>query len=134
MTLVAAAVVLLTAACNPEAEGRSRDLINDARARAGLAPLIEHPALTEQAREWAAQLASTGRLAHSDLPGDMTVPWEALGENVAVGASVEENHRALMASATHRANILGRWTHVGVGVVDGPDGRTWEVQIFLRAP
>ena len=58
--------------------------------------------------------------------------WKAIAENVGYGSSVESVHRQFMASAGHRANILGRqFTHLGTGVATG-HGRTYVVHVFVQ--
>ncbi|MGA8039539.1 MAG: CAP domain-containing protein, partial [Acidimicrobiia bacterium] len=59
-------------------------------------------------------------------------PWSAAGENVGTGGSVGSIFDALVGSSGHRANMLGDYTHMGVGVfVDGA-GRLWAVHLFTR--
>jgi uncharacterized protein YkwD len=54
----------------------------------------------------------------------------ALAENVGVGDSLEKIHSALMASASHRRNILSSsHQRVGIGVVSR-GGRLWVTQLF----
>src|SRR5687767_15914769 len=101
-------------------------LVNGARTSAGLAPLTVSAALSETARSHSAAMAAAGSLFHSgDLAGTIgsaLADWTSVAENVAVAGSVTEAHEALMASAVHRANVLGDFTLPGVGVVQGGDG------------
>ncbi len=74
-------------------------------------------------------MAGQGSLSHSDL-GRFLPPWSAAGENVGMGGSVSSLFDALKASPGHRANMLGGYTHFGVGVwVDG-SGNLWTTHIF----
>jgi uncharacterized protein YkwD len=53
------------------------------------------------------------------------------GENVATASSLENAHRALWASPSHRGNLLlDQFTHVGVSVVRAPDGMVWVTEMF----
>lgn len=146
--LAVAAVVLLGTAglvlASPGAPGSAAtadeatlaSLVNGARAGAGLAPLTVSAALSETARSHSAAMAAAGSLFHTgDLAGAIgsAAPgWTGLAENVAVAGSVTEAHQALMASSVHRANILGDFTLLGVGVVQGGDGRVWVTEHFAK--
>jgi|SRR5687767_9861731 len=107
-------------------------LVNGARTGAGLPSLAVSAALTESARAHSAAMAASGSLSHSgDLSG-IVAEWTSVAENVGVGGSVTEVHQALMGSAEHRANILGDFTLLGVGVVTGGDGRVWVTEHFAK--
>jgi uncharacterized protein YkwD len=59
--------------------------------------------------------------------------WAAAGENVGVGASLEEVQGAFMHSAPHRDNVLDRsYDHVAVGVARA-HGMVWVTAIFYAA-
>ncbi|NAZ84007.1 hypothetical protein GTR02_19550, partial [Kineococcus sp. R8] len=113
------------------AAGRTYDLVNAARAAAGLAPLRLSPDTTAVATDWAFHLASTGTLAHNaDLARRLT-GWSLVAENVGVGASAEELQDAFWGSPGHRANELREnVTQLGVGAVRSADGRLWVVQVY----
>jgi uncharacterized protein YkwD len=56
--------------------------------------------------------------------------WSVLGENVGVGDSVRQLHRAFMGSSAHRANAMSRsFRHIGVGALRS-NGRLWVTIIF----
>ena len=58
--------------------------------------------------------------------------YRVLGENLAKGQPTEtEAIAAWMASEGHRANILGNYTKMGVGIFSA-NGRMYWVQIFAR--
>jgi hypothetical protein len=100
-------------------------LLNQQRASAGLQPLVLDPALSGVARRWSLQLAAQP-LAHNPalrqaVDASVTGGWSRLGENVGVGGDVAGLHRAFWRSPAHRANILGGYTRVGIGVVRGAD-------------
>src|SRR5205814_7191192 len=55
-----------------------------------------------------------------------------LAENVGYGPSFDATTSAFYSSPTHRANILGNFTVVGVGVATGSDGTVWVTEEFAR--
>jgi hypothetical protein len=72
-------------------------------------------------------------LAHNPSLPSSVCCWSDLGENVGVGLSARSVHRAFMASAPHRANILSAtFTQVGVGTAVGGDGRLYVDEVFRR--
>ncbi len=116
---------------SPKAESQFVSKINSFRSSKGLTPLKRDGSLDASARAWAEKLASNGKLSHSDL-GRLLPPWSAAGENVGTGGSVGSIFDALVASSGHRENMLGDYTHIGVGVfVDGA-GRLWTAHLFTR--
>lgn len=94
--------------------------LNSERAHAGKRPLQASRALRLSAQAKARHLAKTGQLEHGRW-------WKLLyrfagrrfghvGENIAAGQDTPaEVVRAWMDSPAHRENILGRYTHVGIG-------------------
>lgn len=111
-------------------------LTQSARNRSRMPALQLHGGLREVARRHAEHMAGRGALFHS---GDLTqavsavVPgWTRVGENVAVGSSMDGIHNSLMASPGHRANILGNYTMIGIGVARDGRGRYWVTQVFAK--
>ena len=113
-------------------------MVAAARATAGLAPLGRDARLDAVARAHARRMATAHELAHDAGDGD---PLERLrnagldprdaGENVAHAATVPLAHRALWASPSHRANLLGRgYDRLGVAVVRDEHGDVWAVETF----
>ena len=79
-------------------------------------------------------MAFTGTLAEDPRAAAIAAydpSWQGEGENVGVGATPQSIEGAFMASPPHRANILGAYTHVGVGVVVA-NGRIWVTERFYR--
>ena len=117
-------------------EATLASLVNGARTAAGLSPLTVSGALSTTARNHSAAMAAAGSLFHSGnlagAIGGAVADWTSVAENVAVAGSVTEAHRSLMASSAHRANILGDFTLLGVGVVSGSDGRVWVTEHFAK--
>jgi len=128
------AVVLLVTAvagCMPAEERTSLTRTNQLRSSVGVPALQESDALTRKAEDWANHMASTGRLAHRGTWSGLG-SWCAAGENVGYGKDSVTVHNALMRSAPHRANILGRYDRIGTGYAKR-NGRVWITQIFLRS-
>ncbi len=103
-------------------------LFNGARSGEGVGALSTSPVLTAHAVDWAAHMASTGELAHSN--------WRPLvsggGENVGVGfSSAQAVFEGWMGSAIHRSNILDASNVVvGVGAWIDDGGTRWFVAVF----
>lgn len=116
---------------NSSLEAQFVALINDHRADQGLAPLTRSGSLDSEARAWSKQMASEGEIFHSDL-GRLLGPWSSVGENVAVGGSVTGLFNALVASDGHNANMLGDFTHIGVGVWVDAGGTLWTTHLFAK--
>lgn len=142
-----------------EAAREEQDLIaaiNTERTSRGLEALALDPVLCEAARAHSREMCDLNYFAHqSPTSGDATPVDRYLGELHTDGerrptsALVGENifyasvtndvygagyaHRSLMASPSHRENILEpRFTKVGVGLYRGPEGRFWVTEMFLR--
>jgi hypothetical protein len=107
--------------------------INATRAAAGVAPLTLDSELSGLAQAWAQQLADWQRLQHaSDLSAGLGQSWQKLGENVGRGSGTDSIYPAFVASPTHYANIVDpSYTRIGIGVVQGADGRQYTVQRYL---
>lgn len=107
--------------------------INGTRAAHGLPPLQFDDTLSNSARVWSSQMAATRTLSHTrSLASTVTGPWTVIGENVGEGVHPPAIQDAFVASPTHRANILGNYARMGVGVVVDPAGVVWVTQRFVR--
>lgn len=115
---------------HPAAEQEFFSRINDERTSRGLAALRWHTQGASVARAHSEDMADDGRIYHNDALGSQMSGWSSLGENVGVGPSVAAIHGAFMGSSAHRSNILGSFTHVGVGVVER-DGSLYVTQVFV---
>lgn len=138
LTLVLAALLLLTATVVPaqaapsvpDAEAEMVRLINRDRAAQGLRPLSVDLQLTRVARDWSDRMAGDSGISHRpNLASFVTSGWRRLAENVGVGPNLPRLHDAFMASPGHRANVLGDFDRVGIGVVEH-DGRLWATVNF----
>lgn len=134
--LLAVAALLLPAAPAMAAEPDTvYSLLNDARWADGQAGLLRNASLDQVAADWAANLAASGTLSHNpDYASQIPAGWTNAGENVAQGQpDAGSMHAAWMASAGHRANILGSYTDVGIAFLSA-GGTTWGVQVFATYP
>ena len=114
-------------------EDRFVQLINSARAGSGLGGLSVDGSLVNSARAQSSRMAASGSIFHnSNLPNEFAGQnWASLGENVGMGSTVDDLHQAFMNSESHRANILGNYDRVGIGIV--MSGSTYFVtQVFWK--
>ncbi|MBM7805880.1 uncharacterized protein YkwD [Geodermatophilus bullaregiensis] len=114
------------------------ELVNQARATGGCAPVVADAGLAAVARAHSADMRDRGYFSHTSPDG--LSPFDraeaagidhARAENIAQG---QPDAAAVMAawmdSAGHRANILDcSLTTLGVGVAEGPGGPWW-TQLF----
>jgi uncharacterized protein YkwD len=108
--------------------------LNDLRAAQGLSRLEVDGPLTAVARSWAGSMAADDHISHrSDLADVSPHPdWVRIGENVGVGATVEQLHDAFVDSPAHYENMVDPgWQLVGVGVLVD-DGSIWVAVNFLE--
>jgi uncharacterized protein YkwD len=113
-------------------------MINAARVAEQLAPLARDAALDRLARTHSEAMLRARMVGHDVGQGDTLARSKAagikahvIGENVASAGTLENAHRALWASPSHRGNLLlDKFTHVGVAVVRAPDGMVWVTEMF----
>lgn len=113
-------------------------MINAARASESLAALVRDPQLDRIARAHSEEMLKARLIGHNVGTGDPATRLKAAGvsarvagENVATASTLENAHRALWASPSHRGNLLlDRFTRVGVAVVRAPDGMVWVTEMF----
>lgn len=112
-------------------------MINAARAAEGLGALVRDAALDKIARAHSEEMMKARMIGHDVGGGDPAVRLRAAGvrarvagENVAMAISLENAHRALWASPSHRGNLLfDQFTKVGVSVIKA-DGMVWVTEMF----
>jgi hypothetical protein len=114
-------------------EGTLAGKINSSRSSAGLAPLEAYWDLTDDARAHSARMMDKGSIYHNPALGSVTGVWQKLGENVGMGVDLGAMHTAFMNSSGHRANILGDYNYVGVGVKTDSAGVHWVTVVFMKA-
>ena len=99
--------------------------INEHRADRNLAPLTVNLQLTGVARKWSDNMAAAGGISHNpQLANQVEGDWTRLGENVGYSSRTETSGEefvrrldaAFMASPGHKANVVGDYNQVGVGV------------------
>jgi uncharacterized protein YkwD len=111
--------------------------VNEARKKAGLAPLRSNALLDKAAQRHAEDMLARGYFAH-ESPEGKTVrerakaagyDWRAIGENVAEGQfSVDEVMDTWLRSPGHRRNILDPdFKELGVGLALGRSGEAYRV-------
>ena len=118
--------------CVQETKGRAR-------------PLEWDPKLAAVARAHSEEMANKGFFGHQGADGSPPsvrisragIHWRETGENIAKYPDVADAEAAFMSEPkfqpNHRANILNPdYTHVGVGVVKGPDGMFYITQDFAQ--
>jgi uncharacterized protein YkwD len=113
-------------------------MINAARTAEGRRPLLRDTALETVARAHSEEMKKARLVGHDVGGGDPRARLEAAGissavagENVASASTLENAHRALWASPSHRGNLLlERFTRVGVAVVQSADGSLWVTEMF----
>ena len=103
--------------------------INGLRSSNGLGGLSRNGSLDAEAREWSKKMAADGAISHSSI-GRFLPPWSTAGENVGSGGSVSGLFGALANSPGHRANMLGNFTHFGIGVWVDASGSIWTTHVF----
>jgi uncharacterized protein YkwD len=131
LVLAIALFSLVLTGCNASQQAAlSQSMVNTERERAGAAPLAWDVTAANKAQAWADNMAARNTISHSNLTDGMGDGWSYLGENVGVGNSVDEVHKALMRSSSHRATIMaGRYSSVGIGVAER-NGKLFVAQVF----
>ena len=104
---------------------------NAERANAGLAPLRLNASINVVAQKWTESMATQKSMYHNpSYQFQMPQPWMRVGENVGQGYTKDTIVAAWMASPGHKANILGDFTHIGLGYWIDETGRGWFTQNF----
>jgi uncharacterized protein YkwD len=112
-------------------------LLNDARTAAHVNLLQRDSRLDEVAREHALNMMRAGKLRHflggtpEERLRDHSIDSVGAGENVVFAADLQRAHHTLLASPSHRANMLDqRYDYVGIGVAADPKGGFWACELF----
>jgi uncharacterized protein YkwD len=109
-------------------------------------PLQWNEKLAEAARAHSQDMLYQSYFDHVDPQGRtpgmrikaIGMDWQAVGENIAIHTTIPGAQAAFMNEPrfrqNHRANILSsKYTDVGIGIVQGPDGRYYITQDFYAA-
>jgi uncharacterized protein YkwD len=110
-------------------------------------PLRWNDRLAAVARAHSLDMLNQGYFGHVDPQGRSVagrveaagMRWQSVGENIAIYNNVARAEAAFMNEPrfrqNHRGNILSaELTDVGIGIVQGPDGRVYITQDFYSAP
>lgn len=109
---------------------RILDDTNAARVSNGLPALALNEQMTSVAQNWSQEQASAGAMAHNpDYSTQIPNGWTGAAENVAYGYAVSDVTNGWLNSPGHKANILGDYTTIGIGVQDG-----YFTQVFAKYP
>jgi hypothetical protein len=122
------------AVSQPELDAAITQILNETnaeRAKAGLAPLTLTPSMNTVAQNWSKAMSDKGSMTHNpDYQFELPQPWIRVGENVGQGYTPSTIVPAWMASEGHKKNILGDFTHIGLGYYVDESGRGWFTQNF----
>src|SRR5688572_21701911 len=124
----------------PAFEAELLSLVNAHRVSRGLNVLLESAELTSVARDHSVDMITGKYFAHVSPVGltaggrlrTAGVTWTSVGENLAEGGTSPRSvYEAWLLSPAHRENLeREEWTHAGVGVAVGEEGRV-VTQLFL---
>lgn len=108
--------------------------INSVRIAAGLAPLVEDPALAATARAWSYKMRDDGWLSHDpDLAQRLRPGVRHVGQNVGYGPDVKIIEHRFVESRSHYLNLVDPdFAYVGVGVIT-QSGSLWVTTEFRSA-
>ena len=103
--------------------------INRARRSRGMSGLSWDKQMSYVARRHANSMAARRSVYHDYAVGQKITRWRRLGQNTGRGRRCRGIFRSFMQSSAHRANIFGRWRHLGVGTYRA-GGRLYVQQLF----
>lgn len=116
------------------------ELVNEERAKSGLAPLTLDASASTAAQTRAKEIVST--FSHTRPNGssfsttltEAGASYRSAGENIAYGQnSPAQVMNSWMNSSGHRANIMSsNYTRIGIGHYETADGTDYWVQLFLN--
>lgn len=121
-------------------EQKVLNLINQERAKAGLAALKADAALMDVARLKAKDMVQNNYFSHQsptygspfDMMRQFGISFKTAGENIAGNSTEEGAVKAWMNSEGHRKNILnGSFNYTGIGVYQSPRYGKIFVQMFI---
>lgn len=110
--------------------------VNASRASEGLGALTYDSSIESVAYAWSVTMGSgTGMVHNPSFSTQMRGGWTRVGENIAWASRgypdyAQLFHESWMNSPGHRRNIMGDYTHIGIGIYTAPDGTVWATQNF----
>ena len=116
------------------------NLVNKARADAGIGPLQFDAELLKVARLKAKDMVDNNYFSHQsptygspfDMMKQFGINFKTAGENIAGNQTVDAAFKAWMNSPGHKANILnGNYNYTGIGIVSGSTYGKMFVQMFI---
>jgi uncharacterized protein YkwD len=114
------------------------EAVNAERKKANLPALVVNPTLQRVAREHSANQAKQQKMAYelsgktpADRVKEAGYRYSRVAENVAMGQPTPaEVMKSWMNSSGHKANILGDYAELGVGLAKDAEGRLYWTQLF----
>ena len=115
------------------------DATNAYRQANGLPAMQYDAAASAVARGWSQSMASSATLSHNPnlvnaIQAYVEPNWSRIGENVGFGPSVNSIQNTFINSPPHRANVLGDYNRVGIGVVRDGNNTIWVTLDFVKGP
>jgi hypothetical protein len=105
---------------------------NAHRTSNGRAPLVRNAQLDAVAAAWSGVQCRRDRMGHNPQLAEQIPPgWSSAAENVAQGYTYDRVVDAWIASPGHNANLLGSFTHIGIGYCER-NGDRYYTQVFAR--
>ena len=108
---------------------------NAFRAANGKPALKLSAEMTTVARNWSQTMADTGVFKHNpNYSTQIPAGWRGAGENIAAGYALSAVVKGWIDSPGHRANMLGDFTHIGIGYVSKPGTQytRYYTQVFAK--
>lgn len=116
--------------CGDDRETVAWRLMNCERIARQITPFDCDLRMVWMGREHSLDMIARDYFSHSNPDGESPfdrmarhgVGFRGAAENIALGADALQSHLSWMDSTGHRGNILGEFTHAGVGSEDSPSG------------
>lgn len=122
-------------------EQQMLNLVNNERAKVGIAPLVWDDAAADVARAHSEDMFKRGYFSHYSPEGKDVgdrlnaagIPYIYAGENLALAPNIERAHDGLMNSQGHRRNILDpAFNKIGIGALNGGVYSEMITQVFTQ--
>jgi uncharacterized protein YkwD len=89
--------------------------------------------LNTLAQSWTAYMASASDWRHNPcLVQQLPAGWTAAAENIARGTTPDAVVNAWINSPSHEANLVGDYTHIGIGYAEGGANGPYYTQDFAK--